>query len=170
MGLPCNLHDEADLHAGILVGAAESVDHEEALAAELLLCKFLYGCPCLLGHFVVVVGIVFGSPPDFAGSAFLGGFVVNNVFVFRRTSGVDTGHYVDGTELSYLALVEAFKFRFGFFVVEDLVCRIVEDFLYTGDAVLGKSFFIHKYQKIRISLSRANIRNMLQIINQNPHY
>ncbi len=47
MGLPCNFHDEADFHAGVLVGTAEAVNDEQTLAAELLDGEFLKGNPVL---------------------------------------------------------------------------------------------------------------------------
>ena len=55
MCLPCNLHNETDLHTGVLVGAAETIDNEESLARELLYCKILEVLPVLLGERVVVV-------------------------------------------------------------------------------------------------------------------
>ena len=138
VGLPCNLHDEANLHTGVGVGAAEAVDYEEPLAAELLLGELLDALPCLFAHLVVVVGVTFGGPPDFAGSAFLCGFVVYDVFVFRRTAGIYTGHYVDGTEFGNLTFVEAFEAGFGLFVVKDFIGRVVKDFLHTFDTVLAQ--------------------------------
>ena len=83
MSLPCNFHDEADLHAGVLVGTAETVDNIELLAAELLLGELLADIPGLFGSLVVVVRILRSGPPDFARSALFGGLVVNDEFVFR---------------------------------------------------------------------------------------
>ncbi len=124
--------------------AAESVNYEEALAGKLLLGKFLDCLPSAYGHLVVVVGITFGSPPDFAGCTFLGGVVVNDVLVFRGTAGVYAGHDVDGTKLGYLSLVKAFKAGFGFLVVENFVRGVVKDFLDARDAVLFEIDIGHK--------------------------
>ena len=137
VGLPGNLHDEADLHAGVGVRTAETVHHEEALSAELLLGEFLYLFPGLLGHLVVVVGITLGGPPDFAGLAFLGGLVIDNVLVFGGTAGIDAGHHVDGTQFGDLTLVITFQTGFGLLVVKNLIGRVVKDFLHTLDPILA---------------------------------
>ena len=144
MSLPCNLHNETNLHAGILVGAAESVDDKESLAGKLLEREFLDLFPNFLGHLVVVVGIAFSSPPYFSGSTFFGSLVIDNVFVLRRTAGEDTGHDVDSTKFGYLSLVIAFEAGFGLFVVENFVGRVVKNFFYALDSVLGQIDLCHK--------------------------
>ncbi len=137
VGLPGDFHNEADLHPGVGVGAAETVHYEEALAAELLLGEFLDDLPGLFRHLVVVVVVAFGVPPDFAGGAFLGGLVVDDVFVLGRTAGVDAGHHVDGAEFRDLAFVVAFEAGLGLLIVEDLVSGIVKNLLDAGNTVIG---------------------------------
>ena len=133
VGLPGHLHDETDLHAGILVGAAEAVHNEEALAAELLESEVLDFFPDLLGHLVVVVRIIRGVPPH----GVLGVLVHHDVLVLGGASGIDAGHYVDGAELGHLTFVIALETGLGLLVVEDFVGRVVEDLGDTFDAILG---------------------------------
>ena len=144
MGLPGDLHDEAHLHAGVGVGAAEAVHNEQALAAELLLGQFLHDLPGSDGHLVVVIGIALGGPPDFSGFAFLGGVVVHDVLVLGRTTGIDARHHVDGAQFGYLAFVKTLETGFGLFVVKNFVRGIVKDFLHTLDAVLFEINIRHK--------------------------
>ena len=61
--LPCHLHDEANSHAGVLVGTAESIHHIEILVAEFLDSQVLHSSPHLLRHGVVVVLVLLRSPP-----------------------------------------------------------------------------------------------------------
>ena len=83
MSLPCDFHDEANLHAGVFVSSAESIDYEKPLAGELFLSEFLASVPSLHGSLVVVVRIFRGCPPNLARSTFFGGLVVNDELVFR---------------------------------------------------------------------------------------
>ena len=132
--LPCNFHNEAHCHAGILIGAAESVHNEEPLAGELLSGQILYGSPDFLSHGVVVVGILRSCPPD----GVLGVCIHNDVLVLGGTAGVDTSHYVYGIELcesSYIVAGEAFL---HFFFEEEFVRRIVDDLGSAGDTILSK--------------------------------
>ncbi len=61
--LPCDLHDETDGHAGILVSSAVSINNEQSLVGELLLCDVLYCFPCFLGSRMVIILVLIGSPP-----------------------------------------------------------------------------------------------------------
>ena len=63
VSLPSNFHDEAHVHAGILVGTAESINYEQFLVAKLLLCKVFHYIPSFLRANVVVVLVFIGSPP-----------------------------------------------------------------------------------------------------------
>ena len=133
MCLPCNLHDEADLHAGVLVCAAETVHYEEPLGRELLESELLEDFPVLLGERVVVVLVLVRSPPY----GVLGVLVHHDVLVLRGTSGVDTGHHVDGTELGYLTFLIAGEIRPCLLVEENLVRWIVKDFFHALDSILA---------------------------------
>ena len=77
VGLPGNFYDEADRHAGVLVGAAEGVHYEQALIREFFSCDILDGIPGLDGGGVVIVLILIGSPPD----GILGGIVNDDKLV-----------------------------------------------------------------------------------------
>ena len=91
VGLPGNFYDEANCHAGVLVGAAEGVHYEQALIREFFSCDILNGVPGLDGGGVVVVLIFVGSPPD----GILGGIVNDDKLVLGRAAGVYAGHDVD---------------------------------------------------------------------------
>ncbi len=139
VSLPCNFHDEADCHAGVLVGAAESVHNEEPLAGELLLSQVLYDSPGVFCHGVVVVGILRSGPPD----GVLGVLVHYYVFILGGSAGVDTCHYVDSVqlcELSYIVACEAFL---HFFLEEELVGGVVDYLGCAVDPVFAKIQFCH---------------------------
>ena len=131
VGLPGDLHDEADGHAGVGVGAAVSVDHEEALVAQLLHRDILDLGPDLLGHGVVVILITVGGPPH----GVAGVLVHDDVLVLGRAAGVYAGHDVDGVELGQLADVIAFQLGLGLFREKELVGRVVDDLGAAGDTV-----------------------------------
>ena len=139
------------------MGTAETVHHEEALAAELLLSQLLDRLPGLHGHLVVVVGIPFGGPPDFTGLAFLGSLVVHNVLVFGGTAGIDTRHHVDGAQLGHLTLIKTFETGLGLFVVKHLIRRVVEDFLDSLDPVLLKIDVCHYLKIFRNYFQSTNV-------------
>ena len=105
------------------MGSAEAIDNEKPLSGELLLGGLLHNLPNLLGHRVVVVRVLRGVPPN----SLLGVLVHNDVLVLRRTSGVDTGHYVNCTELSLLTLLVALEGRVDLSLVKFFVGRIVCD-------------------------------------------
>ena len=67
----------------------------------------------------------------------LAGFVHYKEFIFRRTSGIDTSHYVHSTKFSYLTFFEAFQTRFGLFSEQYIIRRVVDDFLHVFDTVLA---------------------------------
>ena len=131
--LPCDLNDEADCHAGVLVGAAECIYDIELLAGELFPCDVLEDRPVLLGERVVVVGILGCCPPD----SVLGVLVHDDIFVFRRTAGEDTGHDVDCVELCELAFLIAFKRRIHLSFKQSFIAGIVDDLSCTCNTVLG---------------------------------
>ena len=120
-------------------GAAEGIDNEQALVAQLLLGDVLHGRPGLLGHGVVVVLVLVGSPPN----GVLGVLVHDDVLVLRRTAGVDAGHNVDSIQFGLLAHFVTGEAGLGLFLVEHLVGRIVDDFRGAGNAVLFNSVSFH---------------------------
>ena len=149
MGLPCDLHDEADLHPGVLMGAAETVDHEEPLSGELVLGELLHRLPYALGHLMVVVGIFGGVPPD----GVLGVLVHDTVLVLGGAAGENTSHYVDCAKFGNLSLLKAGQAGLGLFVVENLIGGVVEDFLDPLDTVLAQIQFCHNEFKNFIKLN-----------------
>ena len=133
MCLPCNLHDEADSHSGVLVGAAEAIDNIELLVGELLLCDLLDSGPCFLRSGMVVVLVLLACPPD----GVLGVLIHDNELVLGRTAGVDTGEDVDSTQLTDVSDFIAGQLGLGLLLEQLLVGRIVDDFSGASDAILG---------------------------------
>ena len=82
---------------------------------------------------MVVVRILWSVPPY----GVLRGLVHNDVLVLRRTSGVDTGHNVDGTEFGLLTFLITGKLRSCLFVEENFVRWVVKDFFYTFNSILA---------------------------------
>jgi len=137
--LPGHLHDEADLQARVLVGAAEGIDHVELLARKLLAGELLQLLPCSLRHGLVVV-LVFGrSPPD----GILRRLVHHEELVLGRTAGIDAGHHVHGAHVGYNALVETAQALLGLLAEQLVIRRIVHDLRNAGDAVLFQIHFVH---------------------------
>ncbi len=130
VGLPGHLHDETHGDAGVLVGTAEGVDHEEFLVAELLLGKVFHLGPHSLAHRMIVVLVLLRGPPD----SVLRILVHDDIFVFGRTAGVDAGHHVDSTKFSELTLVVASQAGVHFHFEEFLVRGVVVDSFHAGDA------------------------------------
>ncbi len=111
MSLPCNLHNEADRHTGILIGAAESVHNKKSLVGELLLGDLLQRIPGFNRGRMVVVFVLIGGPPY----GILGIFVHYDEFVFRGAACVDTGHYIYSAKLTHLAYFVTFQAGFCLF-------------------------------------------------------
>ena len=139
MGLPCDLHDETDLEARILVGAAERVHDIEFLARQLLGSEFLQLLPGSLRNRLVVVLIFIGSPPD----RILGGLVHYEELVLGRTAGINAGHHVHGTGLGQLAFFETAESLLGLLAEKFVVRRIVHDLGHARDPVLFQIHFVH---------------------------
>ena len=131
--LPGDLHDKANCHTGVLVGAAEAVYHIELFAGELLDSQLFAGCPGFFGSRMVVVGI-FGRCPPYGVLAHV---IHHDEFVFGRTAGVDTGHHVHSTQLSLLTLIKALKSGIGLVREKLLVRGIVDDLCYVVNTVFG---------------------------------
>ena len=158
VGLPCHLHDEADGHAGVRVGAAEHVHHVELLVGQLLDGQVLAGLPGLLGGGLVVVLELVRGPPD----GVLGVLVHDDELILRGAAGVDAGHDVDCAQLSQLTLLKALQAGVHLRLEELLVGGVVDDFLDTGNAVLFQSVSFHScvppYGIIQVDLSRSACR------------
>jgi len=139
MSLPGHFHDEADGHAGVLVGAAEGVDDEQALAGELLLGQGFDGRPGLLAHGMVVVLVLRRGPPD----GVLGVLVHDDVLVLGGAAGINAGHDIDGAQLADLALFIAFQLRLHLFRKQHIVGGVADDFRRAGDTVFAQVQFRH---------------------------
>ena len=133
VSLPGDFHDEADAQTGCGVCSAEAVNDIEDLVGELLDSLLAQVVPYFGGDGLVVVLIFFSSPPY----GVLGHFILYQVFIFRGTSGVDTGHYVDSAEIGLDTLFVAGQLGVCFVLVELFVARIVDDLLDILNAILG---------------------------------
>ena len=139
MCLPGHFHDEADGHAGVLVGAAESIHDVQALVGELLLGDLLHSFPGFLRCGVVVVLVLVAGPPH----GVLGVLVHDDELILGGAAGVDTGHDVDSAQLADLALLVAFQFGLGLLVEQLLVRGIVHDLGRAGDTILAQIQLCH---------------------------
>ena len=139
--LPGHLHDEADSHAGVLVGAAEGIDNEQALVAQLLLGDVLNGSPSGLGHGVVVVLVLVAGPPN----GVLGVLVHDDVLVLGGAAGVNAGHNIDGAQLADLALLVAGQVRLGLLCEQSIIRGVMHDLGRAGNAILSQIQICHVY-------------------------
>ena len=77
--LPSYFNDEANSKTSVLVSTAETVNNEKTLVRKFLLGKILHHVPSLFSHGVVVVLVLFRSPPY----SVLRVFVNNDELVLR---------------------------------------------------------------------------------------
>ena len=82
---------------------------------------------------MVVVRILRSVPPY----GVLRSLVHNDVLVLRRTSGVDTCHDVDCTELGLLTFLITGEFRSCLLIEENFIRWVVKDFFYTFNSILA---------------------------------
>ncbi len=134
MSLPCYLYDEADSQTGLFVCAAESIYYVQVFVAQLLDSQLFHLCPNVLGHRVVVVLVALGGPPYVVVAL----CVIHDVFVLRRTAGIDTGHYINSTELGQLTFVITGKSGLGLLCEQILVGGVVGDHTCALNTILGK--------------------------------
>ncbi len=139
MGLPGDLHHEADGHAGVLVRAAEGVDDVELLVAELFLRQIENLGPDFLAHGVVVVLIALAGPPH----GVLGVFVHDDVLVLGGAAGVDAGHNVDSAELGQRALVKTLEGGVHLSLKQFLIAGVADDLRRAGNTVLAQINLCH---------------------------
>ena len=102
MGLPSHLRHEADLHAGVLVGAAVAVHHIHLLAGKLLLAEHPEVLPRLVVDGLVVGTLLVGIVPPHVVFSVL---VFHDIFVFGRTAGEDAGIDGKGTRFGQVSLL-----------------------------------------------------------------
>ena len=133
MSLPSNFHDETQFQARVRISTAECINNIQFLVRKFFSCQFFNGFPAFFVYRFVVVFIFVRSPPYciFAGSIF------NEEFIFRRTTGVNTCHYVYSAQFSYLTFFKAFQTRFCFFGEQNIIRRVVHNLSSTGNTVLA---------------------------------
>ena len=163
MGLPCDFHDEADGHAGILIGTAEHITYIKLLAGQFVFCQLLDFCPDLRGHRVVVIFVTFGGPPY----GVLGGLVHDDVFILGGAAGINSGHDIDGTELGQHALVITLKRGIHFILKELLVPGVINNLGSTGNAIFGEIKFGHSCINFLPKEFANNIAHSRLAVNEN---
>ena len=134
VGLPCHLHDETYLEAGIRIGAAESIHHEELLVGELVRGNLLELLPRLLAHGLVVVLILVAGPPDGIARR----VVHHKELVLGRTAGIFAGHHIHRTGIGQLAPFVTGEGRVHLLLEKPFVRRIVQYLRGSGDTILGQ--------------------------------
>ena len=139
VGLPGNFHDEADSHAGVMVGTAEGIHDKQAFAGEFFDSDIFQDRPVFFAQNMVVIRVFRGVPPD----GVFGVLVHDDIFVLRRTSGVNAGHDIDSAEFSQLTLFVTGQFGLHFFFVKHFVRRIVNNFRGSGNSILVQINFCH---------------------------
>ena len=108
MCLPCNFHNEADRHTGILVCSAECVHNVKLLSRKLIQGNLLYCLPRFLCSRMIIIFIFVRGPPYC-----IFGILINyNELVFRGTPGVLTSHNIDCAKLAHLSFFKPFQTRF----------------------------------------------------------
>ena len=132
MRLPGYFHNEADGHAGVPVGAAESVHHKQPLTAQLLHSQVFHLCPDVFAHDMVIVGILGCCPPNRVFRI----FIHDNVFVLGGTARVNTRHDIHRVQFCKLTLFIPFQTRLHFLFVQEFVRRIVDNLRCAGDTIL----------------------------------
>ena len=125
MGLPSHLRHEADLHAGVLVGAAVSVHHIDLLARELFLAEFAEVFPGLVVDGFVVGALLVGVVPP---NVVFRVLVHDDVFVFGRAAGEYAGIDREGARLGQVGLLIARQCGVGLMLVQLVVRQVVIDF------------------------------------------
>ena len=133
MSLPSYFHDETYFHTSCSISTAECINNEQTLAAQLFYSFRLQVSPSFFSTRFVIVFIFVRSPPYWIFRS----FILNEEFIFRRTTCVNTSHYVYSTQFSNLSFFETFQSRFSFFSEKHIIRRIVENFLHVGNTVLA---------------------------------
>ncbi len=133
--LPGHLGDEAHFQARVGVGAAEGIHHEQAFAGQLFGDQvFQIGPHFRAEGFVVVFAFALIGPPH----GIAGDVVADDVFVFRRAAGEDAGIDGDGTQLGDYPTLKTFQRWVCFFLKQQFIARVVNDFANVVNAVSGQ--------------------------------
>ena len=126
MRLPGHFSDKTHGETGIGVSAAESVDNEQTLAGKLMGDEPFQVLPGFRGErFVVVLPFALVSPPQ----RIAGGFVSDDILIFRRTTGKNTGIDGDSTKIRQHTTLVSFQCWIELFLIQRIVVGVVDDFL-----------------------------------------
>ena len=132
VSLPSNLNDETNCHSCIFVSTTECINYEKTLVRKLFLCKLLNYIPSFLWSRVVIILILRCCPPY----CILRILIHNDEFILRRTTCVNTCHYVNSAKLCYLSLFITSECLLGLFFEELLIRRVVNDLCCSCNAIL----------------------------------
>ena len=126
MRLPGHFSDKPHGKTGVGVSAAESINDKQTLAGKLMGNEPFQMLPGFRRErFVIVLPFAFISPPQ----CVAGGLVSDDVFIFRRTTGKDTGIDGDSTKVSQHTSLVSFQCWIELFLIQRIVIGVVDDFL-----------------------------------------
>ncbi len=90
VSLPSYFHNETYFHTSSFVSTTESINNEQTFAGKLFYSFSFQVSPSFFSTWFVVVFVIFRSPPYRISRS----FILNEEFIFRRTTGIDTCHHV----------------------------------------------------------------------------
>ena len=126
MRLPGYFGNETYGETGVGVSAAESVYDKQTLARKLMGDEPFQMLPGFRRErFVVVLPFAFVSPPQ----RIAGGFVSDDILIFRRTTGKNTGIDGDSTKIRQHTALVSFQCWIELFLIQRIVVGVVDDFL-----------------------------------------
>ena len=132
MCLPGHFGNEAYAQTRVGIGAAERINDEQTLAGKLMSDQIFQVLPGFLRErFVVVFTVAFIRPPH----GIAGCIVTNDIFIFRRTTGKDTGIDGDRAQIGEYAALIPFQSGIEFFLIQRIVTRVVDDILDVIDTI-----------------------------------
>ncbi|SAE02453.1 Uncharacterised protein [Enterobacter cloacae] len=126
MRLPGHFSDKPNGETGVGVSAAESIDDEQTLAGKLMGDEPFQMLPGFRRErFVIVLPFAFIGPPQ----RIAGGIISDDVFIFRRTAGKNTGIDGDSTKIRQHTSLVSFQCRIELFLIQRIVIGVVDHFL-----------------------------------------
>ena len=161
MSLPSNLNDETNRHTGILVGTAESIYNEQLLVGQLGLCQILDSSPYVLAHRMVIVLVLIRGPPY----SVLGVLIHNDVLILWRTASIDTGHYINSTQLSLFTYLIALETSLSLFLEQKLIRRIVNNLSSTSNTILAQINVCHFAINLFLFILQQHFAGKLCLLN-----
>ncbi len=132
MRLPGDFGNKADGKTGISVSAAVSINNKQTLAGKLLGDEGFQLLPGFRGdRFVVVLPFAIIGPPQ----GVAGGVVTDNVLIFRRAAGKDTGIDSDSTGGRQYTAFVSFQRWVQLFLIQRIVIGVVDDIVSVVDTI-----------------------------------